>query len=179
MSFPAAHETKLMRLFVIAWLVIVCTAGPARADDWTQTNNTWSYNHAISVDVPSAFNATLNGQTLQLTARGGAVTLTFLTAHGQTELDTLVRTMNQTLSAKKATMKAQSHTVEQQGVEMAFKEGAVEVDSVPFDVTIVVMGREEDFVMCQLLMPKALTAEVTADLDSLFSTVREAKNDSR
>ena len=147
----------------------------ARAQVWTTAGNTWTYRNAISLDVSTPFKVVLNEQTLSLTAQDGAVSLTFVGAHGQSDLSDLTHTINQTLFQNNATMKPQSHTIMQNGVEMAFKEGDLILKLLPYDVTVVVMGHQDDFVLCQLLMPKQATGAMTPLLDSLFSSVRASK----
>jgi hypothetical protein len=152
-------------------LLVLFNCASARADDWSHDGTTWTHASGIYFTVPDPFQATQQDHILTLSAENGADSLTFVAAHGKTELSEVVRSVNQTLATNKAVMKAKADTIVQNDVEIAFKEGDCTLKGVPFDITVIIMGHGDDFLVCQLLIPRANVKTLDSNLNALFNSI--------
>lgn len=167
--------SKLSRCLsaVFQFLFVAALTSGVWAQDWSNKGQTWTHKNGLSVTFPTPYKVTAEKTgALNATTHDGYVILTYTPAKGQAQMKEVMDGILMVMRQTKVSLKADSTTGTQNGVDIAYQEGSCVSNGIPIYVKLGIYHRKEAYLLMQLLVPEQIHDKHKGELESIFKSVR-------
>ncbi len=163
---------QMLRLTLTTALILICAAA-SFAEAWVNNGQSWTHKNGLSVSFPAAYKvkAERNG-TLTVTGQEGFVNIVFTPVSGKEAMKEAMDGLLMVMRQAKVQLKTESTTATQNGVNIAYQEGACKSNGVPIYVKLGIFNRKDSYLLMQLLVPNQVLPDNKKDIDSITSSVK-------
>ena len=151
---------RIVSKFLGLFLFCLWLAPSAWCENWTHKDLTWVHKNSLSVTFPADYKVTVdkNGF-LNATAKGGFVSFVFTPIQGKEQMKGAMKGILQTMEAAKVTLKPDTLSGKQNGLDVAFQEGSSTTShGVELYVKLGIFNKKgkQAYLLMQLIVPQKL-----------------------